>query len=194
MSKRSYKQNCTLAQTGDFLCERWTLLIFRELLIQPCRFKELNQWLKGAGTNLLSDRLKSLESDGFIKKQDANDSRSAYELTSLGASLEPVIFSMIRWGFDHFTRQSDYHHFHHWDLLAMKALYRPEKYSRDITIQFDSKELTAWVKLERDQLRFGLGKSAEADYHLPITIAEWQKEIERGALASDMKRVVDCFC
>ena len=41
MSKRSYKQNCALANALDLIGERWTLLIVRELMIGPRRYGEL---------------------------------------------------------------------------------------------------------------------------------------------------------
>ena len=37
-SRRSYKQNCALADGLDLVGERWTLLIVRELMIGPRRF------------------------------------------------------------------------------------------------------------------------------------------------------------
>ena len=120
--KRSYKQNCSLALTADLLCERWTLLIFRELLIRPCRFKELNQVLDGMGTNLLSNRLKELEIEGFIQKQDISDKRTAYELTAKGIGIEPIIFSLINWGHSHLKGNEEFKHQDHWDLLAMRAM------------------------------------------------------------------------
>ena len=39
--RRSYKQNCGLAHGLDLIGERWTLLIVRELLIGPRRYKAL---------------------------------------------------------------------------------------------------------------------------------------------------------
>ena len=49
MSKRNYHQNCALARASDVIGERWTLLLLRDLLISPRRFKELHASLKGLG-------------------------------------------------------------------------------------------------------------------------------------------------
>ncbi len=106
--KRSYKQNCALALASDVLCERWTLLIFRELLIRPCRFKDLNEVLVGMGTNLLSNRLKELEQADLIEKQNPEDKRSHYQLTPLGQSVEPIILQLIVWGNTHLHGSEDY--------------------------------------------------------------------------------------
>ena len=56
MSKRSYNQYCAVARALDIVGERWTLLIVRELLTGPKRFKDLLEGLPGIGTNLLTNR------------------------------------------------------------------------------------------------------------------------------------------
>ena len=57
MTKRSYRQNCALAQAVDVVGERWTMLLIRDLLVAPRRFKDLAKSLKGIGTNRLPARL-----------------------------------------------------------------------------------------------------------------------------------------
>jgi hypothetical protein len=47
MSKRSYNQYCAVARSLDIVGERWTLLIVRELLTGPKRFKDLLEGLPG---------------------------------------------------------------------------------------------------------------------------------------------------
>ena len=172
MNKRDYKQNCSLALASDYLGERWTMLIFRELLIQPCRFKQLNTWLDGIGTNLLTQRLKELESASLISKQSPNDRRSAYCLTEKGKSVEPVVLSLIHWGYFNLDACDGYQHFHHWDLLAMKALFNPKKYKKSMTVQFKTNALTAWVKTTKTGLVFAVGESSKPDLVLPITISQ----------------------
>ncbi|HEO65360.1 MAG TPA: transcriptional regulator, partial [Spirochaetes bacterium] len=68
MKKRSYQQYCPLATGLDIIGQRWTLLIIRELLITPKRYKALLENLPGMGTNLLADRLKSLMTLGIIEQ------------------------------------------------------------------------------------------------------------------------------
>ena len=172
MKKRSYQQNCSLALSSDLLCERWTLLIFRELLIQPCRFKDLNIWLKGMGTNLLSQRLKDLEQQGLIKKLNPKDKRSAYQLTDAGLAVEPILLELIRWGLSALAAVESYKHFHHWDLLAMKALFQVQNCTASLTIQFDHPELQAWVKGSPQGFSFSMGLTTSADIVLQQTIAE----------------------
>ena len=64
--KRSYGQYCTVARALDVVGERWTLLLVRELSTGPKRFKDLLEGLPGIGTNLLANRLKTLEGEGVV--------------------------------------------------------------------------------------------------------------------------------
>jgi DNA-binding HxlR family transcriptional regulator len=98
---RSYGQYCSLARALDVVGERWTLLIVRELLLQgPCRFTDLKNGLPGIATNLLSSRLRELEDDGLITREDAPPpvASTLYALTAEGRSLEPVLKAFGEWG------------------------------------------------------------------------------------------------
>ena len=72
--------------------------------------------------------------------------RSACCLTNKGRSVEPVLFSMIRWSYFNLDPCDDYQHFDHWKLLAMKALFNPDRCKKDMAVQFNSDSLIAWVK------------------------------------------------
>jgi DNA-binding HxlR family transcriptional regulator len=67
MKKRKYSQSCSLAVALDVIGERWTWLIIRGLLTGPKRFGELLDQLPGIGTNLLSDRIKTLLENGIVE-------------------------------------------------------------------------------------------------------------------------------
>src|SRR2546421_12355412 len=69
MPKRSYGQFEGLANALDAIGERWTLLLVRELLLGPRRYKDLLEGLPGIGTNLLARRLKELQWAGVIEKR-----------------------------------------------------------------------------------------------------------------------------
>lgn len=100
MGRRSYDQYCTVARALDVVGERWTLLLVRELLTGPKRFKDLLGGLPGIGTNLLTGRLKALEEEGILRRATLPPPAGSkvYELTELGRSLEPVIVELSRWG------------------------------------------------------------------------------------------------
>lgn len=98
--KRSYGQYCTVARALDLVGERWTLLLVRELLTGPKRFKDLLEGLPGIGTNLLAARLKTLEGEGIVRRATLPPpaGSNVYELTGLGRELEPVVVALSRWG------------------------------------------------------------------------------------------------
>ena len=51
--RRSYGQDCPIANGLDVLGERWTPLILRELVGGPRRYSDLRTQLSGIATNLL---------------------------------------------------------------------------------------------------------------------------------------------
>src|SRR2546427_12402137 len=99
-TKRSYDQWCAVARSLDVVGERWTLLIVRDLLVGPKRYKDLLIGLPGIGTNLLADRLRELEGAGILRRTvlPPPAGSTVYELTSSGQALEPVILALGRWG------------------------------------------------------------------------------------------------
>lgn len=91
---RSYGQYCALARALDVVGDRWTLLIVRELLCQPCRYGDLQVGLQGIATNLLVERLRALGDAGVITR----DGENRYMLTKRGRGLAVPIGEMVRWG------------------------------------------------------------------------------------------------
>jgi DNA-binding HxlR family transcriptional regulator len=96
-SSRSYGQFCGLARALDVVGDRWSLLIVRELLAGPMRYGELVASLGGIATNLLADRLRSLESLGVIERRLGETSGVVYTLTPWGGELREAIGALIRW-------------------------------------------------------------------------------------------------
>lgn len=97
---RTYGQMCPIARSLDVIGERWSLLIVRELLLGPKRFKDLLGELPSMGTNRLSDRLKTLEADGILAKTTLPPPGEAqvYVLTDLGERLRQPVISLAQWG------------------------------------------------------------------------------------------------
>ncbi len=96
---RSYGQYCSIAKALDVVGDRWTLLIIRELLIRgACRYTDLKNGLPGIATNLLSDRIRELESAGLIRREDAPPpvATTLFHLTDTGAELQPVLDAIGR--------------------------------------------------------------------------------------------------
>jgi DNA-binding HxlR family transcriptional regulator len=90
-----------VAKALDVVGDRWTLLIIRELLIrEACRYTDLKNGLPGIATNLLSDRIRELETAGLIQREDAPPpvATTLYRLTDAGRQLEPTVRALGEWG------------------------------------------------------------------------------------------------
>jgi DNA-binding HxlR family transcriptional regulator len=102
MPTKTYGQMCPLARSLDVLGERWTMLVIRELLLGPKRFKHLLAVLPAIGSNRLSERLRGLEESGIIRKTmlPAPAAVAAYELTEEGERLRDPLIALGLWGLD----------------------------------------------------------------------------------------------
>lgn len=95
---RSFGQYCGLARALDVVGDRWNLLIVRQLLVAPARYRELLDGLPGVATNLLADRLRDLETAGVIERRLADEGNAiVYALTPWGTELRAPIEGLIRW-------------------------------------------------------------------------------------------------
>jgi DNA-binding HxlR family transcriptional regulator len=121
---RSYGQYCGLARSLEVVGDRWNLLIVRQLLIGPARYRDLIDGLPGIATNLLADRLRDLEAAGVIERRLADKgSTVTYALTAWGAELRQPIESLIRWSTPLMMRGPEGDSFRfEWLALAVPAL------------------------------------------------------------------------
>ena len=100
MSHRTYEDACGAARALDVMGERWALLVVRELVFGPKRFRDLRTGLPTASQNVLSQRLRELESAGIVERVELGPPASthAYQLTALGGQLEPALMELARFG------------------------------------------------------------------------------------------------
>jgi DNA-binding HxlR family transcriptional regulator len=100
--RRAFDRFCPLSLTLDQIGERWTLHIIMALLAGPKRYSDLKKMLSGAGTNILSDRLRELAANRLVRRTtgDAPGSETTYRLTERGAQLAPIIGGLATWGLD----------------------------------------------------------------------------------------------
>lgn len=167
MSRRSYNQYCGLAHALDLLGERWSLLIIRELLTGPKRYKDLQTHLPGMGTNLLAQRLKMLEDEAIIERRllPPPASTEAYDLTEQGRALEPALVELARWGLSSIGKPDpDDVYSGHWSILAMKAVFRPER-AADVraTYEFRVDRNVFHARVENSTLITGQGAAISPD-------------------------------
>jgi DNA-binding HxlR family transcriptional regulator len=98
--KRTYGDSCGVARALDVVGERWALLVVRELLLGPKRFTDLRDGMPHVSPDVLSQRLRELETAGILRrgKLPPPASSRVYELTPRGRELEPVVLDLGRWG------------------------------------------------------------------------------------------------
>jgi DNA-binding HxlR family transcriptional regulator len=95
--RKSYNQVCPMATALDFIGDRWTILILRELLGGAARFQELRDGLPGIASNLLTERLRRLEGDGIVRQIHTHNT-VLYALTEQGAGIRTALEELGLWG------------------------------------------------------------------------------------------------
>ena len=93
----SYGQFCPLAQAAQLLCERWTLIVVRELIAGSTRFNEIKKGVPTMSPTLLSARLKQLV-EAKVVDQSGSKGNYTYTLTSAGLELRPIVELLGAWG------------------------------------------------------------------------------------------------
>lgn len=110
--KDSLRSLCPVSSALDFLGDKWTMLVVRDMLFLDKRlYKELADSPENIPTNILADRLKRLQAAGIIEKEPYQEKplRYEYTLTQKGRDLRPVLIELMKWGNQHIpgTMQPD---------------------------------------------------------------------------------------
>lgn len=95
------RSDCPLSFSLDFFGDKWSLLIVRDLLMTgKFSFGEFTRSKEKIASNILTDRLLSLEASGIITKHVSpkNKSKFIYSLTQKGIDLLPAMIELMRWG------------------------------------------------------------------------------------------------
>ncbi|MBW2234329.1 MAG: transcriptional regulator [Deltaproteobacteria bacterium] len=179
MGRRSYRQTCYAAQALDRVGERWTLLVVRELLTGPRRFKDLQDALPGMGPNLLSARLQQLESDGLVERTQLPPpaGAAAWALTEFGHELEPVLLGLVRFGRSLGLRRRRSHHSRAgWDVLAARALFEPDTArGADCLYELRVGDEVFCFQVEEGELTTWTGPGRQPDAVLTTDPETWQQ-------------------
>lgn len=94
-----YCQFCPVAKAAEILCEKWVILVLRELMMGSTRFNDLRRGLPKISPTILSRRLKTLEQQGVItRKQTLGKGNYEYCLTESGEELRPIVLGFGTWG------------------------------------------------------------------------------------------------
>jgi len=95
--RKSYNQICPVTTALDYVGDRWTILIIRELLGGAARFNEIRDGLPGIASNLLTERLRRLEEDGLVRQIKTHNT-VMYALTESGEDIRTTLEELGMWG------------------------------------------------------------------------------------------------
>jgi len=168
MTTRSYDQYCGLAYALDVIGERWTLLIVRELVAGPRRFKDLMDGLPEISTNLLTERLKSLEQHGLLRRSvlPPPAASTVYGLTPLGMSLEKSLLELGKWGSQFVPPSAEGATVLHLGsyALTLKTFFHPElAQGIDETYALHVDDEVLQVRINEGEIDVRQGEAPEAD-------------------------------
>jgi DNA-binding HxlR family transcriptional regulator len=104
----SAEKSCTqrllaLEDTMHVIGGKWKLNILAILSFGSLSFSEMQRRMKGISPKVLSDELKTLESNKIIRRAAIPEkpARSCYELSDYGWTLQALIENMEKWGIEH---------------------------------------------------------------------------------------------
>ena len=182
MAHREYDQSCSLACALDRIGERWSLLIVRELSLGPLRFSDLVRNVGGAPTDVLTRRLRDLESYGVLRRRELDPPATGvvYELTEVGWGLERPMLELGRWGL-HFERVDDVVHLAPTSLAnAIRVLAQPSPDAR-LTIGLSSGGQVYRLRIEDGWISASRGEVEDAD----VTLAGEPADVLAALVAGD---------
>lgn len=89
-------EDCPLDDCLKFLASRWTPRILWFLCCGPRRFGDLRRDLRGISAKVLTQRLRSMETQGLVARRvlPTKPEQVEYRLTPLGQQFEPVLDAM----------------------------------------------------------------------------------------------------
>ena len=158
---RSYDQYCSLARALDIVGDRWTLLVVRELLVQPCRYADLQAGLPGIATNLLAERLRLLEDTGVV----SHDAQGRYQLTGWGQRVAVPVRELARWGAPLMQRKAEADAFRRtWLALPAAMMFGGTDPRRpDLAVEIRSGGETVSMRSKGGQVSFWPGPADPPD-------------------------------
>ena len=96
-------QDCPLRQLFDLLGDKWTLSVLFVLSQGVRRYSELQRAIPGVSKKMLTQTLRSLESDGLVERTvyPVVPPRTEYKLTALGTRLFEPVAALGAWAGTH---------------------------------------------------------------------------------------------
>ncbi|HZZ50690.1 MAG TPA: helix-turn-helix domain-containing protein [Pseudonocardia sp.] len=148
---------CPVSIAASVVCERWNLLILREMLAGARGFNEIHRGLPGLSRTLLSARLRTLQQAGLITTvAEDGTGRQGYTLTPKGADLHGVVLALgtwsVRWSFPEPTDDQLDPNLLLWRMRS--GIARDQLPDRRVTVELtfdqDPKPVLGWLVLSGD--------------------------------------------
>jgi len=94
----AFGEYCPIAVGAEYLPDRWTPLILRELMMGSAGFNEIHRGMPKISRTLLSQRLRQLQARGIVSKRSDGPGRAGeYRLTPAGLDLCQVVAALGQW-------------------------------------------------------------------------------------------------
>ncbi len=91
---KTFEPSCAIAYSVNLFGDKWSLLILRDFILhKKTRFKELISSKEKISTNILTNRLKSLQNKGLIRVLNPQGTKKSrqYFVTKKGLLALPII-------------------------------------------------------------------------------------------------------
>ena len=101
--KNTFRCKCPITSALDVIGDKWSLVLIKQMLFEgKTTYKDFSESQESIATNILSNRLKMLESFGIIRKEKLPHNRKTnlYLLTSKGLALTPLLLELTLWSRD----------------------------------------------------------------------------------------------
>lgn len=94
-----YRSGCPMSSALDIVGDKWSLIVIRDLLGGKTTFKEFMSGPEKIASNILSHRLKWLQTNLIIdfRYRKDNKKEKCYYLTDKGMDLYPVMSELVLW-------------------------------------------------------------------------------------------------
>ncbi|WP_232665843.1 winged helix-turn-helix transcriptional regulator [Pseudonocardia sp. TRM90224] len=190
---RTYGQFCALARSLDVVGDRWTLLIVRELLPGPMRYTELKTSLAGIATNLLAERLRTMESNGIVERR-LEASSLTYALTPWGMGLREPMEALGRWGAPLLATGRGEDTFQpRWLTLALPALLAGASVPSPVELGIETDGLLMVLRIDEDGPRAFIRRGEEPETvfaavpDVVVALATGHVSIEEALAAGELR-------
>jgi DNA-binding HxlR family transcriptional regulator len=90
---------CPVELTLSLIGGKWKTILIARLKQGPLRYGELRRMVPDLADKVLTQRLRELETDGFVRKVGSSGKGALrYALTDRGISLSPALEALYAWG------------------------------------------------------------------------------------------------